>query len=476
MRTWAGCNTRSAALAARILKCDGLFRGATAKLFGREKTSATKMTATRRRLDALKTLLAHVRDRLQIDLGFALWDGSSIPLDLPAGALALAIADEGVVAALIRRPKLETLLNLVAAGRLELRNGTMFDLVAQRPRVRIKNFLKVLDKKLVFAVVARFLFVSSGGPWPLEEIRGDRASRDGTEAANRANIQYHYDLSNEFYALFLDPEMVYSCGHFTEPHEDLARAQRDKLDLICRKLRLKPNETLLDIGCGWSALPIHAARYYGVRAYGVTLSEHQYDYATDKIARLGLQDWVTVELNDYSSLEGSFDKIASVGMFEHVGNANYIRYFSIIHRLLKPGGLYLHHAIARPAKGSDRKFFSNYSREAKAIGRYIFPGGDLDHIGMSIANLERQGFEVHDIEAWRMHYARTTRLWHDRLLANRAAAEREVGVVKARLWLMYLAGVSVGFDRARLGVFQTLASKRRRGAADVPLSRADLYR
>ena len=434
------------------------------------------MTATRRRLDALKTLLAHVRDRLQIDLGFALWDGSSIPLDLPAGALALAIADEGVVAALIRRPKLETLLNLVAAGRLELRNGTMFDLVAQRPRVRIKNFLKVLDKKLVFAVVARFLFVSSGGPWPLEEIRGDRASRDGTEAANRANIQYHYDLSNEFYALFLDPEMVYSCGHFTEPHEDLARAQRDKLDLICRKLRLKPNETLLDIGCGWSALPIHAARYYGVRAYGVTLSEHQYDYATDKIARLGLQDWVTVELNDYSSLEGSFDKIASVGMFEHVGNANYIRYFSIIHRLLKPGGLYLHHAIARPAKGSDRKFFSNYSREAKAIGRYIFPGGDLDHIGMSIANLERQGFEVHDIEAWRMHYARTTRLWHDRLLANRAAAEREVGVVKARLWLMYLAGVSVGFDRARLGVFQTLASKRRRGAADVPLSRADLYR
>ena len=434
------------------------------------------MTAARRRLDALKTLLAHVGDRLQIDLGFALWDGSSIPHDLPAGALALAIADEGVVAALIRRPKLETLLNLLAAGRLELRNGTMFDLVAQRPRVRIKNFLKVLDKKLVFAVVARFLFVSSGGPWPLEEIRGDRASRDGTEAANRANIQYHYDLSNEFYALFLDPEMVYSCGHFTEPHEDLARAQRDKLDLICRKLRLKPNETLLDIGCGWGALPIHAARYYGVRAYGVTLSEHQYDYAMDKIARLGLQDWVTVELKDYSSLEGSFDKIASIGMFEHVGNANYIRYFSIIHRLLKPGGLYLHHSIARPAKGSDRKFFSKYSREAKAIGRYIFPGGDLDHVGMSIANLERQGFEVHDIEAWRMHYTRTTRLWHDRLLANRAAAEREVGVVKTRLWLMYLAGVSVGFDRARLGVFQTLASKRRRGAADVPLSRADLYR
>jgi cyclopropane-fatty-acyl-phospholipid synthase len=434
------------------------------------------MTSAERRLDALKAVLAHVRDRLQIDLGFTLWDGSSVPHDLPPGALVFAIADEGVVAALIRSPKLKTLLNLVAAGRLELRNGTLFDLVAQRSRVRTKDFLKVLDKKLALAVVARFLFVSRGGPWPLEDIRGDKVSRDGTEA-NRANIQYHYDLSNEFYALFLDPEMVYSCAHFTEAHDDLARAQRDKLDLICRKLRLKSDETLLDIGCGWGALPIHAARYYGARAHGVTLAERQYNYAMDKIARLGLQDRVTVELKDYASLDGSsFDKIASVGMFEHVGNANYPRYFSLIYRLLKPGGLYLHHAIARPAKGSDREFFGKHSREARAIGRYIFPGGELDHVGMSIANLERHGFEVHDVEAWRMHYTRTTRLWHDRLLANRAAAENEVGAVKTRLWLMYLAAASIGFDRARLGVFQTLASKRRRGDADVPLSRADLYR
>jgi cyclopropane-fatty-acyl-phospholipid synthase len=434
------------------------------------------MTPALRRLNAIKALLAHVRDRLQIDLGFTLWDGSSIPHDLPSGALAVAIADEGVVAGLIRRPRLETLLNLFAAGRLELRNGTLFDLIAQRPRVRTKELLKVLDKRLAFTVAARFLFVSRGEPWPLEAIRDNKTSRDGTVAANQANIQYHYDLSNEFYALFLDPEMVYSCAHFTEPHDDLARAQHDKLDLICRKLRLKPDETLLDIGCGWGALPIHAARHYGVRAYGVTLSERQYHYAIDKVARLGLNNRVTIELKDYSSLEGSFDKIASVGMFEHVGHANYGRYFSIIQRLLKPGGLYLHHAIARPAKGPDRKFFSRRGQEAKAIGRYIFPGGALDHVGMSIANLERQGFEVHDVEAWRMHYRRTTRLWHDRLLANRVAAEREVGAVKTRLWLMYLAGVSVGFDRARLGVFQTLASKRRRGDADVPLSRADLYR
>ena len=434
------------------------------------------MTAAERRLGRLRSLLAHVRDRLQIELGFVLWDGSTIPDDLAAGALAIALADEGAVAALIRRPKIDTLLNLFAAGRLELRNGTVFDLMAQRPRVRSKDLLKTLDKKLMLAAGASFLFVPRGGPWPLEATRADKASRDGTETSNRANIQYHYDLSDAFYALFLDPEMVYSCAHFTEPHDDLARAQRDKLDMICRKLRLQADETLLDIGCGWGALVVHAARHYGVRATGVTLAENQYTYAKDKVASLGLQDRVTIDLKDYSRVDGSYDKIASVGMFEHVGSANYPRYFSTIHRLLKPDGLYLHHSIARPAKGTDRQFFRRYSAEARAIGRYIFPGGELDHVGMSVANLERHGFEVHDVEAWRMHYARTTRLWHDRLLANRAAAEREVGAVRTRLWLMYLAGVSIGFERARVGVFQTLASRRKRGAAVVPLSRADLYR
>ncbi len=205
--------------------------------------------------------------------------------------------------------------------------------------------------------------------------------------------------------------------------------------MICRKLRLKPDETFLDIGCGWGALPIHAARHYGVRAHGVTLADQQYTYAKEKIARLGLQDRVTIEFKDYSRLDGEFDKIASVGMFEHVGSGNYPLYFKTIHRLLKPGGLYLHHAIARPAKRTDREFIRKHSKEAHAVARYIFPGGELDHIGMSASNLERHGFEVHDVEGWREHYARTTRLWQDRLLANQAAAEREVGAVTTRLWL-----------------------------------------
>ncbi len=426
------------------------------------------------RLTSFKRLLAHARERLGLDIGFVLWDGSTIPADLPPNAFAVAIADEGAVAALIRKPKIDTLANLWVSGRIDLRNGTLFDLVARRPKTRTRDLLRGIDKKLVLATAAKFLLVPRGGPWPLENIRGDKAG-SGNEAANKENIQYHYDVSNAFYALFLDPEMVYSCGYFTDWNNDIAAAQRDKLEMICRKLRLKPTDTFLDIGCGWGALVCHAAKNHGVRAHGVTLAENQYAMAKEKVARLGLQDRVTIELKDYTKLEGSFDKIASIGMFEHVGLDNHATYFQTIERLLKPHGLYLHHAITRAAKRDD-KLFRRKRPEAAAIARYIFPGGELDHIGMSVANLEGHGFEVHDVEAWREHYARTCRLWHDRLLANRAAAEREVGSAKTRLWLAYLAGVSLAFERNTLRIFQTLASKRARGPSGLPPTRADLYR
>src|SRR6201991_1773623 len=262
------------------------------------------MTAAERRVHAIRDLPAHVRERLGLETGFVLWDGSTVPVDLSPGAFAIVIADEGAVAALIRRPKLDTLLNLLVSARIALRNGTYFDLMSQRPRVRLKDALKALDKTLALRTAGRFLFVPRGGPWPLEAVRGDLAQRDGSEPANRENIQYHSDLSNEFYSLVLDPEMVYSCGHFTEPHDDIARAQRDKLDMICRKLRLQPGDTFLDIGCGWGALVCHAARTYGVRAHGVTLAEEQFAFAKEKVARLGLQDRVTIELKDYTRLDG----------------------------------------------------------------------------------------------------------------------------------------------------------------------------
>jgi cyclopropane-fatty-acyl-phospholipid synthase len=426
-----------------------------------------------RRINCMRRLLAQLRERSGFAVGFSLWDGSTVPLVLSPNELSISIADEGVVAALMRRPTLDTLINLWVTSRLDIRNGSIFDLVKRRPRVRTKQILKTFDVPLVLGTAASFAFVPRGGPWPLEKIRGDKV-RSGSEDTNRENVQYHYDLSNAFYALFLDPEMVYTCAYFTDWSNDLATAQYDKLDMICRKLRLQPGDSLLDIGCGWGGLICHAAQHYGVRAHGATLSAQQVAAAKDKIAQLGLHDRVTVELTDYAKLEGQYDKIASIGMFEQVGLANHETYFRTMHRLLKPRGLYLHHAITRPPKRDD-KAFRRKSPEYSAIVRYIFPGGEVDHLAMSIANLERNGFEVHDVENWREHYARTTRLWHDRLYENRAAAQREVGGVKARLWLAYLAGCSLAFERSGVAIFQTLASKRTRGPSGLPPTRAHLY-
>jgi cyclopropane-fatty-acyl-phospholipid synthase len=426
------------------------------------------------RLESIKQLLAHVRERAGLDLGFALWDGTTVPDNLPPGTLAVSIADEGAVAALLRRPKIDTLANLWVAKRVDIRNGTVFDLANARPRLRSREIGKALDKWQALRTALKFLFVPRGGPWPLEKVPDVRPS-NGSEAENKANIQHHYDVSNAFYKLFLDPELVYSCAYFTDWQNDIVQAQRDKLEMICRKLRLKEGERFLDIGCGWGALVCHAAKHHGARAHGVTLSQEQFDHAQAKVAALDLQDRVTLELRDYRSLDGSFDKIASIGMFEHVGIDNHAAYFSTIRRLLAPDGIYLHHAITRPAKRDDRAF-RRKRPEYAAITRYIFPGAELDHIAMTVGNLERHGFEVHDVEGWREHYARTTRLWHDRLLANWDAAVREVDEEKARLWLLYLAGVSIGFERGTLGLFQTVASRRKRGASGLPPTRADLYR
>ena len=430
-----------------------------------------------RRLESFRRLLTQIRELLGLDFGFVLWDGSTVPSDLASNALAVVFADEGVVAAMQRRPNADTFLNLWVTGRIDIRNGVIFDFLSREPKLRTKELRRRLDKRLALTNALRFLFVPRGGPWPLEPIRDHQARSDGREETNKENVQYHYDLSNAFYALFLDPEMVYSCAYFRDWKNDLATAQHDKLEMICRKLRLNPGDRLLDIGCGWGALVCHAAKNFGVNAVGVTLSEEQFAFAREKVVRLGLEDKVTIELRDYSLVEGDFDKIASIGMFEHVGVANYPAYFRTIHRLLKPGGFYLHHSIAlRSAAWERLQVKKKKPQTTNAISRYIFPGGQLDHVGMSIANLERYGFEVHDVEAWREHYARTTRLWHDRLSANRAAAEREVGTVKTRLWIAYLAGVSIGFSRNSIGVFQTLASKRARGPSGLPPSREDLYR
>ncbi len=433
------------------------------------------MEKAEKRLARLKSLLGDAHRRMGLEFGFRLWDGSSAPEGWPDDALAIAIADEGVVAALIRAPKLPTLANLWAAKRLDIRNGSIFDFAKKRPKTRTRELRRSLDKLGLSRTALAFLFVPRGGPWPLEDVGADRES-DASQAENKKNIAHHYDVSNAFYRLWLDEDMVYTCGYFHDWSDSLDAAQKNKLDMICRKLRLKPGDTMLDIGSGWGSLACHAARYYGANVLGVTLSEEQIALASAKAERLGVSDKVKFELRDYALLEGAdrFDKIASIGMFEHVGVSNFLRYFQAVRRLLKPGGLYLHHAITRPGKigakdGKKRPEFA-------ALTRYIFPGGELDNLGRTVLNLESHGFEVHDVEGWREHYQRTCRFWHDRLAARYDEACEEVGEAKTRVYLAYLAACSLAFERGACGIYQTVVSKRVKGASGLPPTRADLYR
>ncbi len=292
---------------------------------------------------------------------------------------------------------------------------------------------------------------------------------------NRANIQHHYDVSNAFYRLWLDERMVYSCAYFRSEADSLDQAQTQKLDHICRKLLLNPGEELLDIGCGWGALIFRAAQTYGVNATGITLSQNQYDHVKAKIAELGLGDRVRVQLIDYLDLpeDRLFDKIASIGMFEHVGVANYPRYFGKIRRILKPGGLVLNHGITHNLTGAD----SLGSGIGDFIEEYVFPGGQLAHVYRVIEGLAADGLELIDAEALREHYARTLWNWLDRLEANAEAARREVGEERFRVWRIYLAGSAHAFDRGWLSIFQLLVGKPLPdGRLPHPATREYMYR
>jgi len=288
---------------------------------------------------------------------------------------------------------------------------------------------------------------------------------------NRQAIHFHYDVSNEFYALWLDRAMVYSCAYFENREVDLESAQQAKLEHICRKLSLKAGERFLDIGCGWGALVLHAARHYGVRAHGVTLSPQQLKIAQERIEQAGMSARVSVELLDYRDLPGEsqYDKIASVGMFEHVGLKNLPVYFATVHRLLKPRGLFLNHGITHDCEGWE----TNISTEF--INRYVFPDGQLDTISNVQRVMEREKFEIFDVEGLRPHYALTLRHWVARLEAHRPRALQYVNEATYRVWRLYMAACALQFESGEIGIYQVLASKRSGGVPDLPLTRRHLY-
>ena len=320
---------------------------------------------------------------------------------------------------------------------------------------------------------------SADGRRPAARLVGRRHARRRDAAAVRA----HYDAGNDFYALWLDRKMVYSCAYFPTGAEDLDAAQAAKLEYTCRKLRLRPGEHLLDIGCGWGGLIEHAAVHHGVRATGITLSQPQAELARERLARAGLTDRCRIEVRDYRDLpDGArFDKVVSVGMVEHVGRSQLPTYFARAHRLTRPGGLFLNHGIVvgpadRPGGLLDRARRRLWG-EGAFVQEYVFPDGELVPSGVMVAAAEEAGFEARDLENLRGHYALTLRHWVGRLEARRAEAVASVGERVYRTWRLYMAASARGFATGRIGVVQLLLAKPdREGSAGLPPTRADLYR
>ncbi len=435
-----------------------------------------KSDSSARQLAAAKRLIGDLAGKLDLDAHVRLWDGSRTPLGRNAsGPFELSIAGPGVIGSMLRRPTLDTLIRHYIDKRLDFSGGTLIDFAAGLNRGGRSVKVKGLEALKIAGRLAPFLFAPTDAASDEHGFAGEITGKRRRTGDNKDFIQFHYDLSNDFYALFLDPEMVYSCAYFTDWDNDIAIAQTDKLEMICRKLRLKPGERLLDIGSGWGGLVCHAAKAYGVKAHGITLSEEQLAFAREKVERLGLEGQVTFELTDYSQVGGRYDKIASIGMYEHIGLKNIPAYMNKVRSLLTDDGLFLNHAIARRAP-KPSPFGRRLRPEQKAIAKYIFPGGELDDIGHTLVAMERAGFEVQDVEAWRLHYARTCRLWCERLTERRDEAIAHIGEEKYRIWVAYLAGVSIAFSRGTLRLFQTLVSKTAKRPPSLPPTRADLYR
>ncbi|MFK0044903.1 class I SAM-dependent methyltransferase [Streptomyces sp. NPDC090741] len=300
--------------------------------------------------------------------------------------------------------------------------------------------------------------VTLARPWPAPAPPPEEAPRRGgpthTRGRDRQAISHHYDVGNEFYEHVLGPSMVYSCAYWS-PGSTLEEAQRDKLDLVCRKLGLQPGLRLLDVGCGWGSMALHAAREYGVRVTGITLSREQAVYARKRAAEEGLADLLDIRIQDYRDVkDGPYDAISSIGMAEHVGAERYREYARTLHALLAPGGRLLNHQIARPPEPDEEAY-----RIDEFIDAYVFPDGELSPLGTTVGELERAGFEVRDVEALREHYALTLRAWVARLEEHWEEAVRLTSPGRARVWRLYMAASALGFEHGRLGVNQVLAVK-----------------
>lgn len=442
-------------------------------------THGTYRTGTGDAVDVARDMLQRMLRGRADGIAVELADGTTLYAGDGAPRSVLVARHLGALRSLVLGPASGAAAKAVVEGDLDVR-GDVEHAIAQVERVA--DGLRARDAATIGALALR-----------LPRARGEHAERRARHAyrphgrkhsiaRDKAAISYHYDVSNEFYELWLDRELVYSCAYFRDGVDSLDQAQLDKLDHICRKLRLRPGERLLDVGCGWGGLVRFAAREYGAHAVGVTLSTRQAAYARRRIEKEALQDRCSVELIDYRELGplGTFDKAASVGMVEHVGIGMLREYFDAVYGALAPGGLFLNHGItsqrSRPT-GIGALVERVAPKRSTFIERYVFPDGDLPRIDQIALAAADAGFEVRDVENLREHYAKTLRSWVRRLEANEASARAAVGDETYNVWRFYMAGSAHGFAAGRMGLGQTLLVKPLPdGSAPVPSTREDVYR
>ncbi|MDB6167414.1 MAG: putative cyclopropane-fatty-acyl-phospholipid synthase [Verrucomicrobia bacterium] len=419
------------------------------------------VSSTRRFLDRLFSEAPLERVSLR------LWDGSRWPDDRPRPAT-VVLKHPGAVRSMLASR------NAKGLGEAYLRND--FDVEGDiEESLELAVALESKRSGFFESLADYFRLLRLPGPEAERGARlGNSIALEGAEHSldrDRKAVSFHYDVSNEFYQLWLDRRMIYSCGYFETPEDDLDTAQANKLRHLCRKLRLAPGQRLLDIGCGWGGLAIFAARNFGVSVVGVTLSERQAELANERVREAGLSDRVRIELRDYREVKVAdpFDAIVSVGMSEHVGRDHLPEYFRTAWALLRPGGVFLNHAIGEGLQ-TDRFHGPSF------VNEHVFPDGDIPPIQVVLASAAPAGFDVRDVENLREHYTLTLRHWVRRLEARREDARKFVDEPTYRVWRLYMAASAHGFDHGDLGLYQVLLSKPMPdGATGLPLTRRDWY-